>query len=70
MPWLVLDIALVLLSLAVLGLLGLRLWRQVKQLSREVAAATARIAPLLESLTVSPRPESATAREKPASRVG
>ena len=43
MPWLVLDLALVVISLVVLVLFGWRLWRQVKQLTGEVAAASARI---------------------------
>ena len=70
MPWLALDLALVLVSLVVLALLGLRLWRQVKQLSRGVSAASARIAALTQGLSIAPRPDASPARTKPTSRVG
>ena len=39
MPWLLLDLALVLLGLVALVVVGLRLWRGVKALTREVATA-------------------------------
>ena len=51
MPWLLLDLFLVLVALVVLGLLGLRLWRQVKALSRAVGTAGETIAPLTAALT-------------------
>jgi len=69
-PWLVLDLALVLLSLVVLALLGLRLWRQVKELSRGVSEASTRIASLTQGLSIAPRPEAPTPRTKAPSRVG
>ena len=39
MPWILIDLLLVLLALGLLGLLGLRLFRRVKALSRSVSAA-------------------------------
>lgn len=50
MPWLLLDLFLVLVALGAVGLLGLRLWRQVKALSRAVGAAGETIAPLTAAL--------------------
>jgi hypothetical protein len=41
--WVVLYVVLGVLSIAGLGLLTLRLWRQVRQLGRDVAAAGERI---------------------------
>jgi len=41
--WVLLYVALGVLSIAVLGLLTLRLWRQVRQLGRDVSAAGDRI---------------------------
>ena len=43
MWWVVLYVALGVLSIAGLALLTLRLWRQVRQLGRDVAAAGDRI---------------------------
>ena len=43
MWWVVLYVVLGVLSIAGLALLTLRLWRQVKQLGRDVAAAGERI---------------------------
>lgn len=43
MAWIVVDVALALLGLAVLCLLALRLWRQVRALGREVGAAGERV---------------------------
>ena len=43
MWWVLLYVALGVLSIAVLGLLTLRLWRQVRQLGRDVSAAGDRI---------------------------
>jgi hypothetical protein len=44
MWWVVLYVALGVLSIAVLAALTLRLWRQVRQLGREVSAAGERVA--------------------------
>jgi len=41
--WALLYVAIGVVSIAVLGLLTLRLWRQVRQLGREVAAAGERV---------------------------
>jgi hypothetical protein len=41
--WVLLYVALGVLSIAMLALLTLRLWRQVRQLGRDVAAAGDRI---------------------------
>ncbi|MDP9101644.1 MAG: hypothetical protein M3N21_05805 [Actinomycetota bacterium] len=41
MPWLIVDIALALLALVVLGAVLLGLWRQVKALGAEVSRAGA-----------------------------
>lgn len=43
MPWILLDIALAVLALAVLVLAGLQLWRRVKALGSAVAAAGTRL---------------------------
>ena len=43
MVWTVAEVALAVIGLAVLAVLGLRLWRQVRVLTREVAAAAERI---------------------------
>jgi len=42
--WLSIDVAVAVLGLLVLGGLALRLWRQVRRLSREVGAAGERVA--------------------------
>jgi len=41
--WIVLDVALAVAGLVVLGLLAFRLWRQARALGREVAAAGERL---------------------------
>jgi hypothetical protein len=41
--WVLLDVALCLMALVVLGALALRLWRQVKALGREVSASADRV---------------------------
>jgi ABC-type transporter Mla subunit MlaD len=46
----VLFVSLGVVSIAVLGLLALRLWRQVRQFGREVSAAGDRIARATEEL--------------------
>jgi hypothetical protein len=50
MPWVLLFVALALVSLAVLGCLGWRVYREVRALGREVRAAgermSAAVAPL------------------------
>lgn len=43
MAWIVVDVSLAVIGLVVLGLLALRLWRQVRVLGREVRAAGERI---------------------------
>ncbi|MGI8698249.1 MAG: hypothetical protein ACR2J0_03775 [Mycobacteriales bacterium] len=43
MAWIVLDVALAVAGLVVLGLLAFRLWRQVRALGREVVAAGERL---------------------------
>jgi hypothetical protein len=48
--WVVVFVALGVASIVVLGLLTLRLWRQVRQLGREVAAAGERVALATEAL--------------------
>jgi Flp pilus assembly protein CpaB len=56
-PWLLVDIALVLVALGVLGVLAWRVWRQTAALGREVRAAgdrlssaVAEIPPLRDSM--------------------
>ncbi len=44
MLWVAVDVAVGVLGLVVLGLLGWRLWRQVRVLGRQVSAAGQRIA--------------------------
>ena len=43
MWWVILYVGIGVVSIAVLALLTLRLWRQVRQLGREVAAASDRV---------------------------
>jgi hypothetical protein len=56
--WIGIDIALAVLGLLVLSALTFRLWRQVRQLGRDVSAAGARIADASEQLSsvAPPRP--------------
>jgi hypothetical protein len=49
-PWIGIDIALAVLGLAVLAGLAWRLWRQVRQLGRDVGAAGERIASASQQL--------------------
>jgi hypothetical protein len=44
MPWVAFYVVIAVLGLAVLAALGFRLWRQVRQLARDVGAAGERIA--------------------------
>jgi uncharacterized membrane protein len=56
-PWIALYVGLAVIGLAVLAVLTVRLWRQVKQFGRDVSAAGAKIAAINEALTtVSPPP--------------
>jgi hypothetical protein len=48
--WVLLAVGLGVGGLTILGLLSLRLWRQVRQLGREVSAASARIAAKTDEL--------------------
>ena len=50
MPWLLLDLALVLGALVLLGLLALRLWRQVKELRSAVRRASQTLAPATRAM--------------------
>lgn len=50
MRWILIDVALALLALALLALLALRLWRQVKTLSRLVGSAGERMATATDAL--------------------
>ena len=59
MRWVLLDIALVLGALAVLGLLLLRLWRRVVSLGREVSRASEAIARATDELAALAPPQSA-----------
>lgn len=57
MPWIVLWVGVAVLGLVVLGLLTWRLWRQVRQFGRDVAAAGSRIAAVTDELAkVAPPP--------------
>jgi hypothetical protein len=49
-PWIALYVGLAVLGLAVLALLALRLWRQVKDFGREVSAAGAKISKVTDEL--------------------
>jgi hypothetical protein len=56
-PWIALYIGLAVLGLAVLGALTFRLWRQVKQFGRDIAASGAKIAAVTDELAkLSPPP--------------
>ncbi|GAC1329695.1 MAG: hypothetical protein NVSMB13_17450 [Mycobacteriales bacterium] len=58
MLFVVLDLALVVLGFVVLGVLSLRLWRQVKVLGAEVSSASERLAEAAAALDqVAPRPD-------------
>lgn len=50
MVWLAVDVALAVLGLAVLAALGWWLWRRVRALGRDVAAASDRLAAALGEL--------------------
>jgi hypothetical protein len=59
--WIGVDVALAVAGLLVLALLTLRLWRQVRQLGRDVAAASSRIATASDELArISPTERSRT----------
>ena len=63
MLFLVLDLVLVVIGLVVLGVLSLRLWRQVKVLGAEVMSATERLADAAAAMDqVAPRPDSVRSR--------
>jgi hypothetical protein len=49
-PWVAFYVAIAVLGLVVLALLALRLWRQVRDLGREVSAAGQRIAAVTDEL--------------------
>ncbi|HEX3906719.1 MAG TPA: hypothetical protein VHW92_02175 [Mycobacteriales bacterium] len=51
MLWIGIDVALAVLGLLVLAGLTFRLWRQVRQLGRDVSAAGSRIAEASEQLS-------------------
>jgi hypothetical protein len=56
-PWIVLWVGVAVLGLVVLGLLTFRLWKQVRQFGRDVAAAGTKIAKVTDELAkVSPPP--------------
>ena len=50
MPWIALYVGIGVLGLAVLGVLTVRLWRQVRDFGREVGAAGAKISALNDEL--------------------
>ena len=50
MPWIALYVGLAVIGLAVLALLSVRLWRQVKQFGRDVSAAGAKISAVTDEL--------------------
>ena len=52
MPWFLLDLALVVGALILLGLLSLRLWRQVKDLSASVRRASQTLAPATQAMAL------------------
>jgi hypothetical protein len=48
--WIVLYVAIAVAGLAVLGVLAFRLWKQVRQFGRDVAAAGAKITAVTDQL--------------------
>lgn len=62
MPWILVDLVLVLLALALLAACGLRLWSGVTRLGREVGAAGAAVGAATDGLAAVSSP--------PPSRVG
>jgi hypothetical protein len=54
-PWIALYVGIAVLGLAVLALLTVRLWRQVKAFARDVSAAGAKLTAITDELAkVSP----------------
>jgi uncharacterized membrane protein len=49
-PWIALYVGLAVLGLAVLAVLSVRLWRQVRQFGRDVSAAGAKITAVTDEL--------------------
>jgi len=61
MAWVGVDIAIAVVGLLILALLTFRLWRQVRQLGRDVSAAGSRIATASEELArITPTERSGT----------
>ena len=57
MAWVALYVGLVVVGLAVLAVLAVRLWRQVREFGRAVSAASERIAAVSDELAkISPPP--------------
>ncbi|MGZ6754741.1 MAG: hypothetical protein ACXVEJ_14875 [Nocardioides sp.] len=54
MPWVLLDVALAVVALAVLGMVGLGLFRRGRTLARAVGASTAALGDLTAGLQVTP----------------
>jgi len=53
-PWVLLDVAIVVLALAVFGLMAHALYKRVRGLMRTVGAASAQVGELAPGLTVTP----------------
>jgi hypothetical protein len=49
-PWIALYVGVAILGLAVLAVLSIRLWRQVRQFGRDVSAAGAKISAVADEL--------------------
>jgi hypothetical protein len=55
-PWVLLDITIGVLALALLGAVTLRVYRRVRSLMRTVGDASSRVGELTPGLTVTPPP--------------
>lgn len=63
MLWILVDVAIALLALTGLGIVGLRLWRTVKQTSRALGDANERLATAQNALEAAQRQ---SARDRPS----
>jgi hypothetical protein len=55
-PWVLLDVAIGVLALALLGMVGYLLYKRVRALMRTVGTASAQVGELTPGLTVTPPP--------------
>jgi hypothetical protein len=61
-PWVLLLLAIAVLSLAVLGLVGFALYRRVRVLTRAVGQASSTLGGMTAGLTIAPSPSRSAAK--------